>query len=116
MDRANLGGALHENLQRGTSSLQAKDGGTSLPDGSTRTQGLQNGDLVTVLGSKASTGDLIPSRLFGGDRVQLVENIRSGARAAFMAGIFMMICSPVILVGGLWAALFGPLSKRKGIL
>jgi hypothetical protein len=112
-DQVKLGGSLHEDLQRSSSSLEASDGGESVPDGSTRTQGLHNGDLVTVLGSKASTGDLIPDRLFGGDRVQLVESIRSGARAAFAIGIGMMICSPVVLVGGMLAALFGRQGKRK---
>jgi len=115
VNRVTMSGNLHEDQQVGSGEMEARDGSDMLPDGSTRTAGFHNGDLVTVLGSKASTGDLIPERLFGGDRVQLVENIRGGARGAFMAGIFMMICSPVVLVGGLWAALFGPLSKRKGL-
>lgn len=110
VDRVNLGGSLHEAFQQGTSDLTADDMGTPMPDGSTRTNGLYNGDLVSVLGSKASNGDLVPERLFGGDRVQLVDAIRSGARAAFAGGIAMMICSPIVLVGGLWAVLFG---RRK---
>lgn len=103
----NIAGNLHEDIQRGSGSLAASYNGQRLPDGSRRTTGFYDGDLVTVLGQKASTGDLIPARLFGGDRVALVENIRSGARAAFVGGIAMMLCSPVILVGGFWAALFG---------
>jgi hypothetical protein len=78
-------------------------------------QGFSNGDLVTVVGSKASTGDLIPLKLFGGDRVQLIENIRSSAQTMFTVGIVMMICSPLVLVLGVLGALFGR-RRRTGLL
>lgn len=107
----NLGGDMHATaIKRGRGSEQADYEGQLLPEGSTRMQGFTNGDLVTVVGKKASTGDLIPDRLFGGDRVQLVENIRSSARTLFTIGIVMMICSPLVLVVGVLGALF---SRRR---
>ncbi|MBN1430359.1 MAG: hypothetical protein JXB07_18460 [Anaerolineae bacterium] len=106
-----LGGAMHQSaIKQGTSTEKAEYEGRQLPEGSTRLRGFNNGDLVTVVGKKASTGDLIPDRLFGGDRVQLVENIRSGARVMFAIGIGMMICSPIVLVLGVLGGLFG---RRK---
>ncbi|HEC22110.1 MAG TPA: hypothetical protein ENI95_04230 [Chloroflexi bacterium] len=100
-------GNLHETLATGPGPLSARDGDRSLPDGSVRTRGFRDGDLITVLGRKASTGDLIPERLFAGDRVQLVEHIQSGARAAFTAGLVMIACAPLVLIGGTLAILFG---------
>jgi hypothetical protein len=103
-----FGGNLQETVELGPGPLSAEDfGGQQLPEGSIRTQGFRDGDLITVVGQKGSTGDLAPSRLFGGDRVQLVDNIRSGARAAFMIGIGLMICSPFVLILGVLAGLFG---------
>jgi hypothetical protein len=106
-DSPTFGGSQHEQIVPGESTLVADDNGQSLPDGTLRTRGFMDGDLVTVVGQKGSTGDVAPTRLFGGDRVQLVENIRSGARAAFSIGIGLMICSPFVLVGGILAGLFG---------
>jgi len=105
---ADLDGDTHSTaIKRGQGTEQAEYEGQLLPEGSTRMQGFSNGDLVTVVGSKASTGDLIPHRLFGGDRVQLIENIRSSAQTTFTVGIVMMICSPLVLVLGVLGALFG---------
>jgi hypothetical protein len=100
-------GSLPETMVEGDSDLSATYSGQSLPDGTIRTRGFHDGDLITVHGQKGSTGDIIPERLFYGDRVQLVEHIRSGARAAFAIGIGMMICAPIVLVGGVVAAMFG---------
>ena len=74
-------------------------------------RGFSNGDVVTVVGHKASTGDVTPDRIFGGDRVQLIENIRSGAQTMFAIGIGMMICSPIVLIMGVVGALFGRRSR-----
>lgn len=105
--RTTFGGSLTEWVEAGSSPNRATYDGQQLPDGSLRTRGLRNGDLVTVVGRKATTGEIVPNRLFGGDRVQLVDNIRTGARVAFIAGIVMMICSPAILVIGVLGGLFG---------
>ena len=108
VNSGNLGGDMHQTaIKRGTGTEKASYDGQLLPEGSTRMRGFSNGDLVTVVGSKASTGDLIPDRLFGGDRVQLVQNIQGSARATFMIGIGMMICSPIILIIGVLGGLFG---------
>jgi len=103
----NFGGNLHESRVLGEGPETANDGDEELPEGTVRTRGFKNGDLITVVGDKGSSGDLAPKRLYGGDRVQLVENIRAGARAAFVAGIAMMICAPIVLVFGVLAGLFG---------
>lgn len=109
---ANLGGNMRETaIKQGTGSEKASYNGQQLPEGSTRMRGFSNGDVVTVVGHKASTGGLTPARIFGGDRVQLIENIRSGARTMFAIGIGMMICSPIVLILGVLGALFGRRSK-----
>lgn len=109
---ANLGGNMHETaIKQGTGSERAAHNGQQLPEGSTRMRGFSNGDVVTVVGHKASTGDVTPNRIFGGDRVQLVENIRSGAQMLFAVGVGMMICSPIVLIMGVLGALFGRRSK-----
>ena len=109
-------GILHQLLEPGTGVESADYEGQQLADGSTRTQGFKDGDLLTVIGDKASTstGDLIPRRLYGGDRVSLVNDIRSGARALFFGGIAMMICAPIVLVIGVVSGLLG--RRRRGIL
>lgn len=104
---ASLEGSLHETLTQGTGAEVAEFENQQLPEGSERIRGFRNGDLVTVVGTKATIGGLAADRIFGGDRVQLVENIRSGARAAFLIGIGFMICSPIILVVGVLSGLFG---------
>jgi hypothetical protein len=111
VDSATLDGSLHETLVRGTGTQSASYQGQQLPEGSERTRGFKNGDLATVVGKKSSTGDLIPARIFGGDRVQMVESIRSGARTAFLIGIGMMICAPLVLVLGVVGGLLG---RRRG--
>lgn len=105
-----MGGAQHETITRGTG-ISARYEGQDLPEGSTRVRGYKNGDLLTVVGHKSSAGSLVPDRLFGGDRVQLVENVRSGARVAFAIGVGLMICSPLMLIGGVLGALLG---RRRG--
>lgn len=82
-------------------------------EGSVRTVGFNNGDLVTVQGDKASTGGVAPRRLFGGDRVQLVESIKQSARAAFTIGIGMMICAPLVAVATVLGSIFG--RRRRGL-
>lgn len=109
---ATLGGNMRETaIQQGRGSEKADYNGQQLPEGSTRMRGFANGDVVTIVGHKASTGDVTPERIFGGDRVQLIENIRSGARTMFAIGIGMMICAPIVLVAGVLGALFGRRSK-----
>jgi hypothetical protein len=100
-------GSIPETTVEGDSDLSATYSGQSLPDGTIRTRGFHDGDLITVHGQKGSTGDIIPERLFYGDRVELVDYMRSGARASFAIGIGMMICAPIVFVGGVLAAVFG---------
>lgn len=104
-----LGGALHEKVIKSNSPLQAMDMGEPLPDGTRRYRGLMNGDLVTVLGKKASDGGVIPGQLFAGDRIAFEESLRDAAKGLFSAGLCMIALAPTVLIGGLLFALF----KRK---
>ena len=105
---ATLSGPLHEELAYSNAYRGAEDtGGEWLPAGSLRYRGLFNGDLVTVLGKKASTGDVIPEEIYAGDRVAFAESKRRAARGLFTAGLCLMGLAPVVLVGGVLSALFG---------
>ncbi len=112
VNNVTIGGNLHETVQDGTGANTDTYQGRKLHDGAVRTRGFADGDLVTMVGQKASTGDAIPARLFGGDRVQLVDNIRKGAQALFLAGIGMMICAPIVLVLGVVGGILGR-NRRK---
>jgi hypothetical protein len=103
VDNARFGGSTGEVIEESDATRQIDN----IPEGSLRTQGYANDDLITIVGQKASTGDFVPDRFFGGDRVELVENIRTGARAAFFIGIAMMVAAPFVLVFGLFQAVFG---------
>ena len=114
VNSATMGGNLDEIVDEAFSSQTAKYDGRDLGEGSLRIRGFREGNLITVVGNKASTGDLIPERLYGGDRVQLVDSIRASARTTFIIGIVMMVISPLVLVGGLIGAAFGK-RRRAGI-
>lgn len=96
----------HETIEDAPSGLTATYGGQTLHEGAVRTIGFKDGDLVTIVGKKASVGGIAPSRIAGGDRVQLVEDIRAGARILFGIGISMMICAPIAILGGVTGGLF----------
>lgn len=108
-DEATLSGRLEERITDGpaTAVTETDTTGITWHEGAVRTQGLRNGDLVTVYGKKASTGDIIPEILHGGDRVELVAYLRSGARALFITGIVLMVLAPAALIAGLIRALLG---------
>ncbi len=106
----NLSGPLHEMLIRSASGETATYDGQQLSDGSQRYQGFYNGDLATVWGQKAASGGIVPDELFAGDRVAFVASQHAAAQGLLIAGIAMLVCSPVVLVGGVLSAIFG---RRK---
>lgn len=106
-DDVRLGGSLHETIVASDNPTRATYEGESLPDGTQRFQGFRNGDVITVLGSKASTGGIIPEQLFLGDRVTFEEDQRNAASALLYSGLCIMLLAPVILIGGLLYAAFG---------
>lgn len=113
-DNVTISGALHESITQGPVSPLGDDyEGEFLYDGASRYQGFTNGDRVSVYGEKSSTGGIVPKRLYGGDRVQLVGEIRSSARGALFIGIGMMAFAPILIVGGFARSLFGRDRKRK---
>jgi len=110
----NIGGNYQQTIERGTSNVTADYDGSPLPEGSIRTQGFRDGDLVTIVGNKSSVGGVTPERIYGGDRNQLVEDIRGGARALFASGVGMMICAPILAAAIIVASIFG--KRRRGLL
>jgi len=106
-ENVTLGGALHEEILRGTGNLSAETEGEWLPDGTQRFKGFYFGDLTTILGVKASADGVIPDELFAGDRVTFIESQHEAAKGLLIAGVSMMVCSPVVLVGGILSAIFG---------
>ena len=106
-DNATLSGSLHEEILYSDAYEEAKYEGVWLPHGSWRFRGLFNGDLVSVLGKKASEGGIIPDELYAGDRVAFVDSKHEAVKGLLIGGVAMMICSPLILIGGIFAAVLG---------
>ncbi len=104
-------GNLHEELVVGDGVETADYDGQPLPEGSLRYSGFYNGDLVTVLGTRATTGGVIPEKLYGGDRVAFEESEKDAATGLLIAGVVMLVCAPVVLIGGGLGAIFG---RRQG--
>ena len=102
-----LSGALHEQLIYSEQPLAAEYEGQRLPHGTLRMQGLRDGDRVTVLGKKASTGGVIPDELYAGDRVAFADSKRSAARGFLIGGLCLSGLGPAVLVAGVLTALFG---------
>jgi len=103
-------GPVHERILPSTGHYQAKYMGDWLPEGSRRVRGFINGDLVTVWGKRASSVAVIPDELFAGDRVSFVDSKHAAAKGLLIAGISMMVCSPIIMLVGILLSIFG---KRK---
>jgi len=102
-----MSGSLHERLIRAYSFRKAIYKGEKLGEGSERVRGFYNGDLATVLGTKASTGGVIPDELFAGDRVAFVQHKKSAARGLFIFGLCLMGIAPIVLVGGILSGVLG---------
>jgi len=109
-ERVTLSGPLHERLIRAYSFLKAEYNGQELAEGSERVRGFYNGDLVTALGSKASTGGVIPTELYAGDRVAFAQYKKSAASSLLIFGLCLMGLSPAILGGGILSSF---LSRRR---
>lgn len=103
---AKLSGPMHEKLIASNDYAAAEYNGKMLSDGSLRYSGFYTGDLVTVLGKKASTGGVIPDEYYAGDRVAFVESKHSAAKGALIGGICMIGLAPMVLLGGVLAAVF----------
>lgn len=109
---ARLSGPLREVVVPGPGQETAHEGDRSLPEGSLRYRGFFEGDLITVLGVKASSGGIIPEELFAGDRVEFEESQVEAAKGLLFGGIAMMVCAPVVLVGGGLLAVFRKRRRR----
>jgi hypothetical protein len=104
VSQVTFGGNLSESLDPRINQsplLMADYSGQRLPDGSLRTRGLRDGDLVTVVGRKAVTGEVIPVHLIGGGHAQLVAHFSTVSRAAVwvrLSGVILMIISPFVTI------------------
>ncbi|MEA2008440.1 MAG: hypothetical protein U9O54_04925 [Chloroflexota bacterium] len=103
---AKLSGPMKEKLVYTDNYDTAEYNEEMLPDGSLRYSGFYDGNLVTVLGKKASTGGVIPDEYYAGDRVAFVDSKHSAAKGALIGGICMMGLAPLVLIGGVLAAVF----------
>lgn len=108
-NNASLSGSnMHEQIVPKTSAFTATYNGQKLGEGSFRYTGFFNGDLMTVLGKKASSGNsVLPEELFAGDRVAYEKYQKDAVKALLFMGIAAMVCSPFITIGGIFAALMG---------
>lgn len=106
-DRVTMSGPLHEQLIHAYSFREAKYNGQMLAEGSVRVRGFYDGDLVTVLGIKASAGGVVPEEMYAGDKVAFVRHKRDAARGTFLSGLCLMGMAPIVVVGGILAALIG---------
>jgi hypothetical protein len=106
-ERVTMSGPLHEVLLPSPSGTRAKYNGDWLNKGSQRYRGFYDGDLITVLGQKAASGGVVPNEYYAGDRVSFVESKHEAAKIMLIAGISMIVCSPIALVGGVLTAAFG---------
>jgi len=107
VDNAAFNGALHETIFESDGYNEADYLSQSLPEGSLRVRGFFNGDLVTVWGEKAASDGIVPNELYAGDRVSFEESQHAAAKGLLIAGISMLVCSPIVLVGGILSAIFG---------
>lgn len=101
-----LSGPMHEETIYADHDNVADYEGESLPDGTLRYSGFYAGDVVTVLGKKASIEGIIPDEYYAGDRVAFVESKHSAAKGMLIGGICMLGLAPLVLIGGLFAAVF----------
>lgn len=104
---AAFSGKLRELHVPGEGPNTASDGADEIIEGTLRYRGFSNGDVITILGVKASSGGIIPDHLYAGDRVEFEQAQADAAKGLLIGGIVMMTCAPLILVGGGAAALFG---------
>ena len=102
-----MSGPLHEIMLPSLTGEQARYNGEWLKEGSQRYRGFFDGDLITVLGQKAASGGVVPDEYYAGDRVAFVESKHEAAKFMLIAGISMICCSPIALVGGVLTAAFG---------
>ena len=86
VDALSLGGALHV-VEVGITQT-------------VRLVGFRNGDLVTLVGYKDATGQLVPLRLHGGSRQELLSHLRRGTWPTYLASIactvvalFLVLCA-----------------------
>jgi len=110
-----MSGALHERLiyARTFYAEEAWYQGVKLKEGSERLRGLYNGDRITVLGTRASTGGVVPEELFAGDRETLIQRKKSSVRSLLVFGFCLMGLAPVALVVGILTTLFGRRSRVR---
>ncbi len=89
-------GDVHVVMDEGGTGRRLPLDAIHMADGTLRYHGLRDGDRVTVLGRKAASGGIVPSRLYAGDRAAFEEFERAGAKGLFLAGLVVMALSPLV--------------------
>ena len=105
-NHVHLGGALHDTVIPGESTLTADDQGEAISDGTTKYHGFVDGDLATVFGKKTADGGLDPEEIFAGDRAAFEESQHQAVSGFLISGIFMIFMTPIVFFGGLLLAIF----------
>jgi hypothetical protein len=91
-------GDLHEQLFPAESGLAGTYEGELLYEGSVRTRGFLNGDLVTIHARINAEGEPRPLHLHGGTRASMFADMRQRERVVPTTGIIMMAVSLIPLV------------------
>jgi hypothetical protein len=79
------------NLHAADLSLDSSKRVNGIAKESVQVMGFKNGDQVTVAGSKGSNGNLIPTRIYGGDRVDLLRELGRDALVGYVLGIAFIL-------------------------
>ena len=109
-DETIINGTVHQEIVYSDGYYSAEYMGELIPEDSQKLRGFYNGDIVTAWGGKASSDNIVVDELYGGDRISFINSKHESAKGLLIAGITMVACSPVILIGGVLASIFG---RRK---
>jgi len=97
MDLPSLGGKYH--------AYEAGSGGRMVsgkPEGSTRWTGFKNGDMVTVVGKKDTSGQITPEILWAGSLQDIIKSFGLDAEAHRSFGWCLTVPALLILLAVLW--------------
>jgi hypothetical protein len=89
-----LTGAMHEETILPDSGTPSEDG--EPVEGTIQARGLRNGDLVTIIGVKTDTGELLPDEVYGGSREEMIVERRQPSQVWLVIGPALMVFAVII--------------------
>jgi hypothetical protein len=89
-----LTGAMHEATVLPASGAPSEDGEPA--EGTIQARGLRNGDLVTVIGVKTYTGELLPDEIYGGSREEIIAERREPSQIWLIIGPALMVFAVIV--------------------